>query len=308
MARNTVRSGLIDARDRATKRRRDRRAVGPTPDDHERLDEWIETRLDEQTDEELERLDLTGFLRSTAHYDVTPEERLRQLAIALESRVYFRSRRRRWATIDRVYQQAIRLQPQDWVLHSSRSISASYLAESATDPRDVERLVRQSDESLRRALKLEPEDAELHYLAGHHTYVHRTGTTEDAMAEFRHAIDLDPSHGFARLYLAHGLHDLGRFEEAVLAYDKVPKAAFQGPISWRMDLLVEQRAQCRAKSGDLEGARADFERALARYEREPHLAYYTTPQYRHWAAEGPFPDLADRVEQLEFKARATDHL
>lgn len=305
MSRKRVRSGLIDARDRATKRRRDRgSAPQATPDDHERLVAHIESNLDEQTEEQLERLDLRGFLQATAGYDVSPEERLRQLAIALETRTYFDSSMRSWAAIDRVYRHAIRLQPEDWVLHSSRSISASYLAEVASEARDVERLVRASDDSLRRAMALRPDDAELHYLAGYHMYMHRTGTTEEALTQFDRAIELDGSHGFARLYRAHCLHDLERFEEAVTAYDEVPKNAFQGLISWRIDLLVEQRAQCRAKAGDLNGARTDFERVLARYEQEPHLALYTTPQYRSWAAE-TFPELAARVEAVEAAAASS---
>lgn len=110
--------------------------------------------------------------------------------------------------------------------------------------------------------------------------MHRTGSTEDALGELERAIELDGSHGFARLYRAHCLHDLERFEEAAAAYDDVPHGAFRGPTSWRMDLLVEQRAHCRGMAGDLDGARADFERVLTRYEREPHLALYA-PVVRH---------------------------
>lgn len=282
MRRNRLRSGLVDRR----------------------LVAHIASDLDLRAEEELERLDLGSFVRATAAYDAPPEERLRQLAIALEARVSFDSPLREWGAVERVYAAAIRLEPEDWVLHSSRSICASRLAEVTTDPRDLERLVRASDESLRRALELAPDAAELHYLAGYNTYVHRTGSTEDALGELERAIELDGSHGFARLYRAHCLHDLERFEEAAAAYDDVPHGAFRGPTSWRMDLLVEQRAHCRGMAGDLDGARADFERVLTRYEREPHLALYAPPRYRRWAADA-FPELADRVEAVE--AAATGH-
>ena len=270
----------------------------PISDDHSRLIAWIESELDARAEAELERLDLRAFLQASAGFDVPPEERLRRLAIALERRVCFDRAMRDWAALDRVYAHALQLRPEEPSLHASRSISASRLAEDAGDPGDVERLVRMSGESLQRALALDPDDAELRYLDGYHRYLHRVGSTEDALAALDRALELDGAHGFARLYRAHCLHDLGRFEEAVAAYDEVPRDAFEGPTRWRMDLLVEQRAQCRARAGDLDGARAELEAALARYEREPHLAADTTPRYRRWAAE-TFPGLAERVDALE---------
>ncbi|MFK7990774.1 MAG: tetratricopeptide repeat protein [Sandaracinaceae bacterium] len=298
MARNPRRSGLIDARDRARKRRREHRAPhGLVPDETERLNGWLDTHLEGQPLSVMERLDLRALLRATVQYDVPAEERLRQLAIAIESRVLFESPMRAWSALDRIYLRALRLGPSELRLHASRAASAFQLSEWAEHAEVAARLRRRAAESLSSALKLAPADGELHYLAGLLRYTAR-GDLAEALAQFERAVELDPSHAFAWLYRAHCLHDQERFAEAVVAYSEVPQHSFRGVLHWRAVLLVEQRAQCRARSGDLEGARSDFERLLTRYEAEPHLIGDVT-QYRHWAIQGPFPDLAERVRRIE---------
>ncbi len=270
-------------------------------DDHAAVVTFIKRRLGAFDAEDLERFALRSYLEATALYDVPAEERLRQLAIAFEGALSFARPMREWRALDRVYAYAIRIAPDDVALHASRAISSSHVVMCAEGSDDLARIARESAESLARAMTLRPDDAELHYLDGYHVYMHRTEETETALIAFERAIALDARHGFARLYRAHCLHDLGCYAEAVQAYDEVPKDAFDGPTSWRMDLLIEQRAQCRAKAGDIVRAREDFERLLARYEREPHLVRWTAPSYRRWASE-VFPELEARLGALEHAA------
>ncbi|MCB9764369.1 MAG: tetratricopeptide repeat protein [Alphaproteobacteria bacterium] len=273
-------------RNRSQKIHRDRaksRARSPRPEPEppsgdeiaEQLREWVDEAYDllNATLEDLQRIDLTDYLRRTAEVDLSPAERLRQLAIALEFDAHWHPQPRGWLALARIYDLAERLDPEDWGVPHSRGISAMECAEDPLDehPETSHPLYDVAREAFLRALAPSNEDIDVLHALGDLCYYDRRNPKEDAIAWYDRVLEKDPKHAWANLYRAHALHDLERWSEAVAAYDAVNPAEFQGPPSWRMHLLVEQRGQCRYRAGDVEGAMADFDRILTRYERNPKL-------------------------------------
>ncbi len=294
MRRSAVRSGTFDARDRASKRRRAHRRSAPATDPHDAFVHWVEQRV--PVAEEIERVDLRDLLRRSTQFMLPPEERLRLFAIACENEALSLESSRARHALDRIYQEALRLAPEDAWVHASRGSSLVALADLAGD--ELGDLFRRAHESLTTAAELEPNDAHIGYQAAYAAYMDGCIDTSQALRRFDRVLELEPDHGWARLYRAHCLHDLQRWREAAHAYELVPREQFHGPSSWRMDLLVEQLGWCRLRAGDTEGARADFERILARYEQQPRLAEMSLLRDLTAAAEEAFGDLLPRVLAL----------
>ncbi len=78
----------------------------------------------------------------------------------------------------------------------------------------------------------------------------------------------------------------------------MPKGAFTGAPSWRMDLLVEQRALCSLKAQRIDEARSQFLVILERYETQPHLARWGGLKYLGAAVGGEVAELRGRVDAL----------
>ncbi len=189
MARSPVRSGLFDARDRATKKRRDRNdPKEPDAPTNATLLAWIEERLERQSPDELERIDLAEYIRQTHEFDIPVPERLRLLATQLETLVRsFDNPLRAWAALDRVYQYAERLSPQGARVRASRGISASELAEEATCRDDrvaATRLYGFAHAALAKAAELSPTDAEIAYLQGYVHYMDDASGPSRALEHF----------------------------------------------------------------------------------------------------------------------------
>ena len=285
--RRTVRAGVIDQRDRATKRRRDRRLEPATsPSAHDALRTLIDT-LDGEVDP-------NAFLRASSKIDLAPAERLRVLAIEREFALPFDA-------LKRIYERAIALDPDAPWVYASFGIAASEHARLTDDEGVAAQRHRIAIAQLERATAMAPEDAGIAAALGLAKYVDPSQGAENALSALNRALQLDPSQPWACLYRAHALHDLGRWGEAADAYAGVPKASFDGPRSWRMHLLVEQRAWCRLQSGDRAGALEDFERILGRYEAQLHLAQWGDLQYAKMAAKGQLPELKARVETLNMQ-------
>jgi tetratricopeptide (TPR) repeat protein len=138
-------------------------------------------------------------------------------------------------------------------------------------------------------------------------YSFQYGSIESALTCFEAAVAVDPSFGWARLYRAHCLHDLGRWSEAADAYSEVDPSFLVGPIAWRYDLLREQRAWCLLQAGKEEEALAEFFGILHRYELQPRLAKYQLLKELTAAAEGPLrTELSERLTQLARKVDSDD--
>lgn len=295
MARSAVRSGKFDARDRATKRRRDR-SHRPTAElaPHDQLLDWLKERGAQLSP----TMSLKAYLAETSHIDLSPAERLRRLAIEVE-------RSSSWAALKQIYEYALRLEPDDAWVHASMGISCGLFAEHAEFDKNTtksERLFGESEACFLRAKALDADDAHIRYAHGH--LLINAGHQTKALVLLDEAIALDPEHGWARLYRAHCLHDLKRWREAVAAYDAVPRDAFKGPVSWRMDLLVEQQAFCALRAGEMDVARTGYETILKRYEAQPHLAQWGDLWYLSPAASDAFPELKPRIDALGEKLKS----
>lgn len=302
MPRSKVRTGAFDARDRATKRRRRRRRPPAAVEEHSL--EWLEPVVRGLKIEDAERIDLRGFLRDTAEVELPAQRRLAELGFSLMSELPGLPVRRAWAAVSRVYEEALRIEASDALVYCLQGLAA---IERAIVEQEEERrwLLDMGLQVIRQGLTIDAEDAELHYLLGYALYDDGAKQAERALASFEAALLWDSGHRWALLHKAYCLQDLERWERAAEAYEQVPRERFQGLISWRMDLLIEQRAWCLLKSGRQRDAREDFERLLTRYEREPRLAEWMTLQYFE-SALAWFPDLEPRLRRLEAVRGALD--
>ena len=274
--RQARRSGGPLAASRSKRRGpRDQREVGE--DEAFDFDAVIEAWLDQDDRREhLHALDLRAFVRECGHPKLGPGQRLRKLAVYLDTKVntHRRSALQEWELFARIYDEAERLAPEDsWVLHS-RAITAVDLgwwrSDTGPEAEARARLLADALASVARGLALDPEDPELHYLSGYVRYMHGAEQLEAALAGCERALTLKPNHPMATLYRAHCLHDLERWAEAVEAYAVVQGRTFRRNSAWRRELAREQRAFCLWRSGAIAEALAEFESLLD--EREAAVA------------------------------------
>jgi len=267
MGRSVVLTGRFDARDRARLRRRlDGEPLSEGEPYAELEAALMGMRLGARDQASLARLDLDDFLHRTGRIALAPAERLRHLAIFLEEEV----RADYGAVIDRVYEAALRLSPQDSYVWHSRGISAKEPALDSSDEAVVARWSSRALRYLHRARELAPDDAQVAYSLGKWHYLF--GQLEEASTWFERTLAIDAEHGWALLYRAHCLHDAERWAEAVEAYAAVPLEAFHGPRAWRVDMILEAQGYCRLMAGDREGAVVDLSRLMERLDTEPHRA------------------------------------
>src|SRR5262249_55967768 len=158
-----------------------------------------------------------------------PEERLRRLGIRLESRLSWREEQpRAWLALDRLYAAALQLNPRDAFVHLSRAISTKEHAEGllhsgvtrdAWTDSSLRRMMRVAYEAASAAMDLMPADVDVLYTMGDLCYVDPDRGPGEALPWYESALEQDPSAGWALLYRAHCLQDLGRWREAADAYD-----------------------------------------------------------------------------------------
>ena len=289
--RSSVQRGMNDQRDRG-RRKKHHKARTPTLDDSSwdaRLQEfcnWLETNYStaDRPDVALvQTLSLKRFLQASPMLDMSPGEKLRQLAIFLEPECESLSQPKGWKVLRRIYQEAIKYD-RGWPYHyHSMSLSLLSCSDGLEEEDDVrEVLLNESLDVCRSGLATAGENASLYSTLGRTHYELRQ--LEEALDTYQTAVNLDPDYVWAVLYKAHCLHDLKRWSEAITAYEAVNISAFDGPKSWRGVLVRDQLAICRLYAGDESRAAAEFEAALYRYESNPGLLY--SPQYLIEAANG----------------------
>jgi hypothetical protein len=284
MPRSAILTGRFQQRDRAQLRgRHDRHAPPRRADTAAVLEAWLEANVPSNADlPELESLDVTSFLRRTATIDLPPEERLRRLAIHVETSLACSVEQpRAWLAHDRLYRAALDLNPGAPGVHTSRAVSAREHAEGLRLDLSVEawresalrrRMMRAARQELQEAIALDRDDADALLQLGHHCYFDPDEDKVEAIRWYQESIDREPKLGWALLYRAHCLQDLERWREAADAYDAVPPDSFLGPTSWRYEHLLEQRAYCWWRAGETERAICEFEALLSRWERSAQCA------------------------------------
>ncbi|MCB9793731.1 MAG: CDC27 family protein [Alphaproteobacteria bacterium] len=270
MPRNPVRAGRQDQRARAATRRREalpprapRAAGGPVEGP---LMDWIQEHEQALGLDEPQQVDIGRFLHDTRHFDMQADERLRWLGVSLEQQG---PASRAWPAALRAYRFGLGRSEHPGLLLESIAISAYELAPLLSPEQRADAL-REGQRAAREAIALEPEDPDHRFALGLVLYAERRA--DAALAAFREGVALG-DRGRCQLYAAHCLHDQERWAEALAAYEAVNLGQLRPGPSWRVDVLKEQRAECRFHAGQPEQARAELDALLARYAQEPHLAY-----------------------------------
>lgn len=116
----------------------------------------------------------------------------------------------------------------------------------------------------RAALELNPQDAEAHFGLGE--AFRRRGELPRAEEHFRQAFEIDPDHQDAKFNLGTVYIQQERYADAIAVNTELA----EDPTFLRPERALVNRGWAAYKSGDLEGARGDFEQALANNGSDPH--------------------------------------
>jgi tetratricopeptide (TPR) repeat protein len=207
-------------------------------------------------------LDLDAFLDLTEGSDISPGQRLRSLAIALERRA---TRQRKWEDLHLIYQKAAELAPDHATVFHSWGISATEWLDPWRTPEMSSRvqIASEGERAFLKALDLAPRNSHIAHSLGLLYYQHPLGETneelwlERAITWFGHAAEWenDRYSVIAQLYLAHCYHDRKDWPRAIAAYEKVAQARLaQEWPRWRAVKCREQIAHCYALSGQADEA------------------------------------------------------
>ena len=296
----SVKTGLLDQRNRATQSRRRRRS--PIQDEPAGLlGTWLKSYSLEDTD--LERIDLANFLVQTQHIDIEPEERLRQLAISIELRALSLPGQSGWYALKRIYEYALRLNGRDEHLWLSMGISAHVMAENQENERSKGKLYKEKEFAILNALDISPNWSRAHYSLGYLYYFQNR--KDDARMEFEQALNCENDHkihSWAQLYIAHCLHDAKQWKEALDAYLLVDFSAFTGATAWRVDVIREQIAECTLNLGKKHKAEKMLLDILDRYDAEPVIAHYAMSSSLWRVAESLSPKYVEKAKSIDRRA------
>jgi tetratricopeptide (TPR) repeat protein len=218
----------------------------------------------------LESFDISAYLKQTAALDIQAAERIRRLCIFLEEESYGdlpAKDPRSWQAMQRVYDEARKLDPENAAILVSNAISALHFADCVEDEEKAVAFYEVAKNLLTQALELDADNPHALYTMGLCEYDRPDGNGRAGIALrwFERACRNAPGDAWAQLYRAHCLHDMEEWDTAVAAYEAVDRAAFVGPVAWRAHKLVEQIALCRLHAGDRSGALKEFHEALRFY-------------------------------------------
>lgn len=205
---------------------------------------------------------LEAFLDETKTIDLPAEERLRRLAVALESETLEKG----WDSLHLIYQTAAQINPHNPRVFHSWGISACTWLEGWICPTAAKRvaIAVEAEQVLLKALELAPQNSFIAYTLGQVFCNHplleddQQSLLSQAMMWFQSAVSWDPENVIAQLYLAHCFHDLAllgdhpqHWEQAITAYQKIDqeRLAREWP-EWRAVKCREQLAACFAGAGN----------------------------------------------------------
>jgi len=127
-------------------------------------------------------------------------------------------------------------------------------------------------EALVEALRRAPRYADLHYQMG--LLERARGSFEEALGEFRAALEINPRYTLARLDVAAALFDLGRWKEARAVYRDVIAAGI------RSSDIYLQVGEAEERLGNLEEAESAYREALRLNPGESVAHYHLGRLYR----------------------------
>ncbi len=122
-------------------------------------------------------------------------------------------------------------------------------------------------------------DGNDYYLWGLAHYSIASEPIENSKSKFIRAIQLDSDYYLARMYLAHCLHDEGKFYDAVEEYLKVDQDKLEEdfPI-WRIATLNEQIGYCYFQLENYEKAMEFFEKVVNDYFKKHPAKEFIKPR------------------------------
>lgn len=248
--------------------------------------------------EDLQNISVKKYLQASAEIEMPADDRLRFLAIGIEEAIEYIDvlidPYGKWLAADRIFNEAIRVDPDYGPHHSSRGLSAHYMLHHKMGDKQRSELVAVAKSASLRGTELDP-SCKAFSIAGQ---CHYQDDTTKSLELYEDALQLDSDALWPLLFRAHCLHDLERYAEAKAAYGQVPLGRLTGSRSWRLEALRNQLAACQLHLGELTEARAAFEAILNRYESQPHLAAGTPMRYLREAAE-VWPELAPRIDAVD---------
>ncbi|MCA9528763.1 MAG: tetratricopeptide repeat protein [Myxococcales bacterium] len=160
-----------------------------------------------------------------------------------------------------------------------RSVPALTAAVKASQAQGRDEMARSI---LDQAIKIDPNDAELHYLNGQ-MLAAETGSLRQALDEYRKAVALEPSYVEARVALGEQLLGAGNYAEAVKQFEAAVKLA-PSLVATHLDLADAYRA-----NGQWADAMREFKVVASMQPDLPALHYDLGMMYM--AAGGDFPGL-----------------
>ncbi len=220
-----------------------------------------------------------------------------------------------WPALRHLYEVARLAAPDDPDIVDSAAASALHFADLIAGPADERglgcthrELVDQAKAFAAQAVALAPHTARHHRVLGAAWYADPDAPVGEALAHFDAALLWDPGDAWARLYRAHCLHDLERWEEAAKAYAEVAYDRLGAHAAWRRWLASEQRGWCLLRAGDVESAEAAFADVLTACEvarsanseelLDDALFACPSPLFLRAVEEGALPTLAERLHVL----------
>jgi tetratricopeptide (TPR) repeat protein len=215
-------------------------------------------------------LELTSFLDATAGSPLPPAERLRRLAVALESE-FTSTAADEWARLDAIYARAAAEDPGALATFHSWGLAASLFADLVDEPQR-EAVLARGQWALGCALAIGPGDGGCLHTLGLLTYQQAGAPVGQALAWFEQAVarlegSAAPELPMAQLYVAHCRQDQGDWAGALAAYEVIDRAALRCHWpAWRAHRLVALVARCQLELGEHALARAGFEAVLRLYE------------------------------------------
>ena len=188
-----------------------------------------------------------------------------------------------------------------WLCHS-RGLSAKFFAEGlcqADEAKTFRRIWNAAWAAANSAQSIDADQPEVFYLMGSLSYIDPDQSISESLEFFEAAIEIEPKHQWSLLYRAHCLQDLQRWSDAAVAYRSVDPAFFVGPLAWRYELLLEQKAYCILRSGDQSKALECFEKLLDRWIKDPKLGFGMLGMYLAQVADNEFQSqLSARYNEL----------
>lgn len=267
-------------------------------------------RYEAATPAAIHRIDLDRFLVETSAVQLgeddedAPAIRLCRLARAARACVDPDAQPGGWLALERILDraQAIAGRERVDVLVTTALLAgtcASGHDEQPHDPAPVAvRIRRDAYAAVHAALADSPEHAGALEALGRLVFEDPERDTAEALDAFLRA---EPGGApLVRYFVACCLQDLGRFTEALAAYDRVDAAAFQRRgEAWRREVFLENRAFCALRAGELERAEIEMTALLDRWEKSLHLALDAPLVSLVQAGAGPFyRTLGARVRRL----------